>query len=105
VQQIIWDINTITMYRDSPGVDKLREELLKKGRQVDQLDGTVLKLNSELDAAKKQIFELRKVSLRSPRSPRTRSRLDLVGTHPPSPLRRRRRSRRPRRPGALIWRA
>jgi len=91
------------MYRDSPGVDKLRDELLKKGRQVDQLDGTVFKLNSELDAAKKQIFELRKVGLRSPRSPRTRSRLDLVGTHPP-PLRRRRRSRRLRRPGAPIWR-
>ena len=48
---------------NSQSIEKLQSEVLKKSRQVDMLDSTINKLNTELDASKKQITDLKKVGL------------------------------------------
>lgn len=50
------------MFRSSPGVEQLSNELQKKNRQIDMLDSTINKLNTDMEAFKKQVADLRKVS-------------------------------------------
>lgn len=50
-------------------VEQLSAELQKKTRQIDMLDGTIMKMKTEMEATKKQLADLRKVFpviLRSP---------------------------------------
>jgi prefoldin subunit 5 len=49
------------MFRNSPSVDQLAADLQKKSRQIDMLESTISKLNTELETSKKQIMDLRKV--------------------------------------------
>ena len=58
---LYFDPASIKMFRSSPGVEQLSAELQKKNRQIDMLDSTINKLNTETEAFKKQIADLRKV--------------------------------------------
>ena len=49
------------MFRNSPGVEQLSAELQKKSRQIDMLDSTINKLNTDIAAFKTQVADLRKV--------------------------------------------
>jgi prefoldin subunit 5 len=49
------------MFRSSPGVEQLSAELQKKSRQIDMLDSTINKLNTDIVAFKTQVGDLRKV--------------------------------------------
>ena len=49
------------MFRNSPGIEQLSADLQKKSRQIDMLESTISKLNTDLEASKKQVTDLRKV--------------------------------------------
>ena len=49
------------MFSQSPSMDKLAAEVQKKSRQIDMLDSTINKMNTDFEAAKKQIADLKKV--------------------------------------------
>ena len=51
----------LKMFRDASNVEKLSAEVSKKSRQIDMLESSINKLTKELEEAKANAMELRKV--------------------------------------------